>query len=182
MTAGSTFASAPDDAAVATSPQQRFELELVHDKVRRRIPARYRLAGMCSLAAFFAYAQRNGLALAIVRMQSENGWDREVQGRVLACFFFGLSATTRSTGILLSIFVAFYLGNAILIRCCDRLGSALSKIAVALICVVIMFTPYVIISVARPYVLHCDSRVNDTGVDYKAEWCYSAIPSVYTYI
>lgn len=35
---------------------------------------------------------------------------------LLACFFFGMSTLTRSTGVLLSIFIAFFMGNAFLVR------------------------------------------------------------------
>jgi MFS family permease len=55
----------------------------------RLLPARYRLSIVCFFAAFFGYAQRYGLALAIVRMQVDLDWDRSTQGRVLAAFFLG---------------------------------------------------------------------------------------------
>ena len=32
----------------------------------------------------------------------------------LACFFFGMATMTRSTGVLLSIFIAFSMGNKFL--------------------------------------------------------------------
>ena len=54
---------------------------------------------MCFVSAFFGYAQRHGLALAIVRMQSENSWDRATQGRVLAAFYFGYMAAMIPAGL-----------------------------------------------------------------------------------
>ena len=56
---------------------------------RRLVLARYRLSILCFFAAGFGYAQRYGLALAIVRMQSELDWDRSTQGRVISAFFLG---------------------------------------------------------------------------------------------
>ena len=35
---------------------------------------------------------------------------------LFACYFFGMSTLTRSTGVLLSIFIAFFMGNAFLVR------------------------------------------------------------------
>jgi len=56
---------------------------------RQLVPARWRLSIVCSFAGFFGYTQRYGLALAIVRMQAQLGWDRSTQGGVLAAFFLG---------------------------------------------------------------------------------------------
>ena len=65
---------------------------------RQIVPARYRLSVVCFFAAFFGYAQRYGLALAIVRMQAELDWDRSTQGRVLAALQEGEAAQRRETG------------------------------------------------------------------------------------
>jgi MFS family permease len=50
---------------------------------------RYQLAILSLVASAVCYGQRVGIAVAIVRMQVEMDWDREVQGQILAAFFAG---------------------------------------------------------------------------------------------
>ena len=63
---------------------------------------------------------------------------------LLAGMMFGMSTLTRSTGILLSIFIAFFLGNSFLVRY-NRIGPAVKTVCSALLCIVIMFAPLIII-------------------------------------
>ena len=92
-----------------------------------------------------------------------------------------MSTLTRSTGVLLSIFIAFFMGNAFLVRS-DQLCKALKTISVALVCIVIMFSPLVVIVYWRPYVLHCGLRFDRDWQGPYPEWCFDKLPSVYTYI
>ena len=100
---------------------------------------------------------------------------------LLACFFFGMSTLTRSTGVLLSIFIAFFVGNAILIRS-DRCLATARSIFVALICIAIMFAPLLIIVYWRPHLLHCGLRFDREWRGTFPEWCIDDVPNVYTYI
>ena len=59
---------------------------------------------------------------------------------LLACFFFGMGAMARSTGIILSILVAFYLGNSFLSRF-GQIGPAIKTVSTALVCIIVMFAP-----------------------------------------
>ena len=70
---------------------------------KQRVPARYRLSMLCFFAAAFGYAQRYGLALAIVRMQAELGWDRSTQGLVLAAFYLGYTAVMLPAGYICAL-------------------------------------------------------------------------------
>ena len=100
---------------------------------------------------------------------------------LLGCFFFGMSTLTRSTGVLLSIFIAFFMGNTILIKS-DRCLGTFKAIFFTIIMVFIMFTPLLIICYWRPYVLHCVLRMERDWQGPYPEWCTDALPSVYTYI
>ena len=47
------------------------------------------LAAVMFAGAGFGYAQRAGLPVAIVRMQSEFSWDKQTQGSLLSAFYLG---------------------------------------------------------------------------------------------
>lgn len=50
--------------------------------------------------AMVLYAQRAGMAVSIVRMQSVFGWSKETQGLLLSAFFLGYTALQIPTGLL----------------------------------------------------------------------------------
>jgi len=50
---------------------------------------RFTISLLCATAAAISYAQRYGIAIAIVRMQSRLNWSRSIQGQILASFFLG---------------------------------------------------------------------------------------------
>ena len=77
--------------------------------------------------------------------QNARAYDIPPSSAVLfACVFFGIGALSRSTGVILSIFVAFFLGNSFLSRV-DRKGPAVRTVCTALLCIAIMFAPTAII-------------------------------------
>jgi len=89
---------------------------------------------------------------------------------LLGCLFFGLSTLTRSTGVLLSIFIAFFMGNKFLVNC-DRLGPSVKAVFTSLVCIVIMFTPLLIVIYWKPTVLHCDLRQDRDWQGPFPSWC-----------
>ena len=97
------------------------------------------------------------------------------------CFFFGAATLTRATGVLLSIFIAFFVGNSFLVRC-DRLKPAAKAVITALLCIAIMVAPLIIIVYVQPYMLHCDLRFKREWQGPVPEWCYDKIPNVFTFI
>ena len=62
---------------------------MCHHRLRSRWRARYKVAVLASCTAAIGYAQRAGLPIAVVRMQSQLGWDRMLQGQILAAFYLG---------------------------------------------------------------------------------------------
>ena len=101
---------------------------------------------------------------------------------LLACFSFACATLTRSTGVLLSLFIAFYLGNYILVNSGSCRKSFFATY-IALLCVIIMFIPLITVTNWVPYLKHCVSRYENgpVGVSHP-EWCYDTFPNVYTYI
>ena len=100
---------------------------------------------------------------------------------LLACFFFGMSTLTRSTGVLLSIFIAFFLGNKIL----DNIfkpSKSIRTVVTALVCILIMFAPLVVVVYWKPTILHCGLRKERDWQGEHPFWCSERIPNVYTYI
>ena len=78
---------------------------------------------------------------------------------LLGCFFFGMATLTRSTGVLLSVFIAFFLGNKFLVRMFhSQYKSAFKVVFTTLVCVMIMIAPLIIIVYWKPYELHCGMR------------------------
>lgn len=102
------------------------------------IPARYRLAWLCFAAAFFGYAQRYGLALAIVRMQVDLDWNRSTQGQVLAAFFLGYMVAQLPAG-----YVAAHLGP----RRSIAIGMAISSLLTLLLPPAAMLSPWAVMGV-----------------------------------
>ena len=99
---------------------------------------------------------------------------------LLACFFFGLATMSRSTGLLLSVYIAYYMGNKILIelgKC--RIMAAFKYILVSLLCIVVMFTPVILISYYIPYKLYCLNQSNSAP---QPIWCDQPIPNLYGFI
>lgn len=74
--------------------------------LRSRWRSRYKVAVLSSCTAGIGYAHRSGLAIAVVRMQSQLGWDRMVQGQILAAFYFGYAAMQIPSGWLATKFGA----------------------------------------------------------------------------
>ena len=100
---------------------------------------------------------------------------------LLGCFFFGMSTLTRSTGVLLSIYIAFFVGNSFLTRY-NRIWAAIRTVLTALMCILIMVMPLLIVIYIQPYLLHCAQRFVRGWQGTIPEWCSDVAPNVYTYI
>ena len=88
---------------------------------------------------------------------------------------------TRSTGVLLSVYIAFFLGNAFLERV-HLVGKALKTVLTTLLCVAIMFAPVVVVIYTQPYLLHCDLRTRTEWTGTYPKWCAEKLPNVYAFI
>lgn len=57
------------------------------------IPNRMMLVSLSCLGLAISYADRSNIAIAIIPMSKEFGWDPAIEGAVFSCFFYGYMAT-----------------------------------------------------------------------------------------
>ena len=96
-----------------------------------------------------------------------------------AAISWGMCTFTRSTGVVHSIFIAFFMGNKIILeasRCCKLMGYVM----VCWLTIAIMFVPLWTVMYWRPYLTHCEPRMDRTN--QVPLWCLDAVPNVYPYI
>lgn len=80
---------------------------------------------------------------------------------MVAVFFFACATLTRSSGLFLAIYVIFYMLNKIVRRahqCC----TVLKLVFYCYIGVIIMLLPLCIIMFWKPYMIHCDTKLDRT--------------------
>ncbi len=53
------------------------------------MPQRYKIVGLCFLAAVICYLDRVNISVAVIPMQAQFGWSDSMKGLVLSSFFFG---------------------------------------------------------------------------------------------
>ena len=96
-----------------------------------------------------------------------------------AALCWGLCTFTRSTGVVHSLFIAYFMLHKIFLET----GSCRKVFAYIMLCwltIVIMFVPLWTVIYWRPYMLHCETRMDKTN--QAPIWCLDAMPNVYTYI
>ena len=107
-------------------------------------------------------------------------WKVPSATRVLcAAVCWGMCTFTRSTGVVHSIFIAYFMGNKIILEA----GAFCKVFAYVMLCwltIVIMFVPLWTVMYWRPYVTHCETRMDRTN--QVPLWCLNAMPNVYPYI
>lgn len=95
-----------------------------------------------------------------------------------ASFFFGLAALTRTTGVLLSIYIACAMLPKIWsTQSCLRL---LHYLMVSWFCAIFVLSPIFAVNFVTPYKLYCETKTDRS--DEVAGWCLDALPNVYGYI
>ena len=97
---------------------------------------------------------------------------------VIASFFFGLATMTRTTGCLLSIFVAYPMLSKILKT--PNCLKIFKYLICSWICALFILTPSFVIQYVKPYELYCDTRIDRT--DAVPVWCLDSLPNVYSYV
>ena len=97
---------------------------------------------------------------------------------VIASFFFGLATMTRTTGCLLSIFVAYPMLSKILKT--PNCSKIFKYLICSWICAFFILTPLFVIQYVKPYELYCDTRIDRT--DAVPVWCLDSLPNVYSYV
>eukprot|EP01050_Picozoa_sp_SAG11_P018366 SAG11_NODE_2763_length_3000_cov_2.151672_2_plen_343_part_00 len=65
----------------------------------QQLGCRHGICGLTFISGAILQAQRSAPAIAIVRMQSQLGWDKETQGAVLSAFFVGYMAMQIPAGL-----------------------------------------------------------------------------------
>jgi phosphatidylinositol glycan class V len=98
---------------------------------------------------------------------------------VLATFVFGLATCTRSTGVLMSVFVAFFMLNKMLLRA-DRFCKLFKYILFSWFAALTMFLPLWVVVYWKPYLLHCETKLERSNEI--PPWCLNALPNVYNHI
>ena len=79
-----------------------------------------------------------------------------------AAFCWGMCTFTRSTGVVHSIFIAYFMINKIVLEA----GSFCKLFAYIMLCwftIVIMFVPLWTAMYWRPYLTHCETRMDRTN-------------------
>jgi len=56
------------------------------------------VVALCAVGIFISYADRSNISIAVISMASDFGWDKTLEGWVLASFFLGYSATQLAGG------------------------------------------------------------------------------------
>jgi phosphatidylinositol glycan class V len=118
------------------------------------------------------------LGLAVVYSKQSAGTP-STHNVVLATFVFGLATCTRSTGVLLSVFVAYFMLNKMLKRI-DRCFKLFKYILFSWFAVLIMVLPIWVIVYWKPYLLHCETKLERSN-EIPA-WCLASLPNVYNHI
>lgn len=97
---------------------------------------------------------------------------------ITSAFFFGLASLTRTTGALLSIFIAFEMISKILKtrNCCKIFKFLLMSWFSA----VIILSPLLVVQYVTPYKLYCDTRIDRTNS--VPDWCLNSVPNVYNFV
>jgi len=90
-----------------------------------------------------------------------------------------MATCTRSTGVLMSVFVAFFMLNKMLNKV-DSCCKLFKYILFSWFCAVIIFLPLWVIVYWKPYVLHCETKLERSNEI--SEWCLKPLPNVYNYI
>lgn len=73
-----------------------------------KVPARLVLVGLSCLGLAISYADRSNIAIAIIPMSKEFGWNPAIEGAIFSCFFYGYMATQILGGYLADRFGGKY--------------------------------------------------------------------------
>ena len=96
-----------------------------------------------------------------------------------ATFVFGMATCTRSTGVLMSVFVAFFMLKKMLDKI-DSCCKLFKYILFSWFCAVIIFLPLWVIMFWKPYLLHCETKLERS--DEISAWCLEPFSNVYNHI
>lgn len=98
---------------------------------------------------------------------------------IAGTFLFGLATCARSTGLLLSVFVGFFMLNKV-IRRLDRFCRLFKYILFTWFAAIVMILPLWVVIYWKPYLLHCETKLERSN-EIPA-WCLDSLPNVYNHI
>lgn len=127
----------------------------------------------------FLFLSLVGLAIIYSGKPSEGLYLPQCHRVVLSTFIFGLATCTRSTGVLMSVFVAFFMLNKMLRRA-DRFCRLFKYILFSWFAALTMFLPLFVVVYWKPYLLHCETKLERSNEI--PPWCLNALPNVYNHI
>ena len=119
------------------------------------------------------------LGLSIVHSGKQKDGMPSCHRVILATFVWGLATCTRSTGVFLSLFVAYFMLNKML-RNSDRFFKLLKYILFSWFAAIVMFLPLWVIIYWKPYLLHCETKLERSNEI--PSWCLTSLPNVYNHI
>jgi len=96
-----------------------------------------------------------------------------------ATIIFGIATLCRSTGLLLAIFTFLALLKKIVVKS-DSICKIYKYVFYTWCCLVIMALPMGVIVLWKPYVMHCETKLDRT--DAVPSWCLTQFPNVYNYV
>ena len=97
----------------------------------------------------------------------------------MANIIFGISILARSTGSLLFIFTAYTLVKKVFAKS-DRFCKIFKYVFYFWCCIVIIVLPGAMVILWKPYVMHCETKLDRT--DAVNKWCLEDLPNVYNYV
>lgn len=98
--------SAPTSPTAAVNNLQKQAAS--HQGTYCRVPKRLVLVILSCLGLSISYADRSNIAIAIIPMSKEFGWDPAIEGAIFSCFFYGYMATQILGGYLADKFGGKY--------------------------------------------------------------------------
>ena len=96
-----------------------------------------------------------------------------------ATLLFGIATLSRSTGILLGVFFGLTFLKKIIEKS-DRFFKIYKYLFLLLACIVIMVLPLAVVTIWKPYIMHCETKLDRTNA--VPQWCLEEFPNVYSYI
>lgn len=98
---------------------------------------------------------------------------------ITSTIVFGISTLCRSTGILMTFFIVVVFAKKLVTKS-DRFFKIYKYIFYALCCTLIMILPIGVVMLWKPYVMHCETKLDRTNA--VPSWCLEEFPNVYNYI
>ena len=98
---------------------------------------------------------------------------------ISASFVFGISVLCRAQGLVFLGFLGMLMVRKLIVHS-DRCLKIAKYIFFSLWIMVIFALPYCMVNYWKPYVMHCESKLDRT--DAVPLWCFETIPNIFSFI